>query len=42
MDDPRKKNLRLSIKEMAHALSRKVVREEAILNPMDVLDKRPG
>ena len=30
MDDPGKKNLRLSIKEMALALSEKALKEEAI------------
>jgi len=42
MDDPGKKNLRLSIKEMALASSKKVLREEAILNPVHVLHRRPG
>jgi hypothetical protein len=40
MDDPSKKSLGLSIKEMALASSGRVLREEVILNPVHVLHKR--
>ena len=40
MDAPRKKNLRIAIKEMVFALSRKALREEAILNLVYVLHER--
>jgi hypothetical protein len=42
MDDPREKKLRLTIKEMAIASSRKVLREEAIFNLVHDLHTRPG
>jgi hypothetical protein len=41
MDDPREKKLMLAIKGMALASSGKVLREEAILNPVHVLHERP-
>jgi len=37
MNDSRKKNLRLAIKEMAIASSRKLLREYVILSPVHVL-----
>jgi len=42
MDDPRKKNLRFAIKEMALASSGKGVGGKAIPSFMHVLHERPG
>jgi len=42
MPGPRKKNLRLAIKEAALASSGKVLRGEAILSPAHVLHERTG
>ena len=41
MGDPRKKNLRLAIKEMVFTSSRKVLGEEAIFNFLHVLCECP-